>query len=158
MDISTYYFYAGSTYEAITKFLFNYRDVNMSIRTLKRRLSEYGLKKKNRTLSNDVISQIIQRQIQVPHVMCGYRGIWHLLKTADNISVTRDFLTKLLKEIDPEGSEMRCAHTMRRRKYILFGPNAVWHADRYDKLKAYGFPNHDAIDGFFRRVLWLNVT
>lgn len=52
----------------------------MSIRTLKRHLSEYGLKVKTRTLSNDVISQVNQREIQGPHVTRGYRGIWSYLK------------------------------------------------------------------------------
>lgn len=28
----------------------------------------------------------------------------------------------------------------------------------YDKLKPYGFPIHGAIDGFSRRILWLNVV
>ena len=150
-DILTYYLHAGYTYEAITKFLSNCHDITMSIRTL------FGLKKKDRTLSNDVISQLIQREIQGHH-MRGYRGIWHLLKTSYNISVTRDSVMKLLKEIDPVGSEMRRARTLRRRKYISPGPNAVWHADGCDKLKPYGFPIHGAIDGFSRRVLWLNVT
>ena len=130
----------------------------MSIRTLKRRFLEYGLKKKDRTLSNDVISQLIQREMQDPHVMLGYRGIWNLLKTSYNISVTRDSAMKLLKEIDSEGSKMRRARTLRRRKYILACPNAVLHTDGYDKLKPYGFLIHGAIDGFSRRVLWLNVT
>ena len=67
-------------------------------------------------------------------------------------------LTKYNKRIDPEGSEMRHACTLRRRKYISSGPNAVWHADGYDKLKLYGFPIHGAIDGFSRRVLWIDVT
>ena len=53
----------------------NYHDASMSIKTLKRRFSEYGLKKKDRTLSNDVISQLIQRDIPGPHIMRGYRGI-----------------------------------------------------------------------------------
>ena len=122
-DILTYYLYAGYTYEAITKFLSNYHDITMSIRTL------FGLKKKGRTLSNDVISQLIQGEIQGHHIMRGYRGIWHLLKTSYNISVTRDSAMELLKEIDPVGSEMRRARTLRRRKYISPGPNAVWHAD-----------------------------
>ena len=98
-DILTYYFYASYTYEAITKFLSNYHDVSVSIRTLKRRFSEYGLKIKDRTLSNDVISQLIQSEIQGPHIMHGYREIWHLLKTSYNISVTRDSVMKLLKEL-----------------------------------------------------------
>ena len=42
---------------------------------------------------------------------------------------------KFLKEIDSEGSEMRRARTLRRRKYISSCPNAVWYADGYDKLK-----------------------
>ena len=87
-----------------------------------------------------------------------YHGIWHLLKTSYNVIATRDFVMKLLKEIDPVGSEMRRARTLRRLKYISSGPNAVWHADGHDKLKPYGFSIHSAIDGFSRRVLWLNVT
>ena len=128
-DVLTYYFYAGYTYEAITRFLSKYYDVSMSIRTLKRCFSKYGLKKKDRTLSNDVISQLIQREIQGPHIMRGYRGIWRLLKTSYNISITRDSVMKFLKEIDPVRSEMWRARTLRRRKYISSGPNAVWHAD-----------------------------
>ena len=53
---------------------------------------------------------------------------------------------------------MRRARTLKRRKYISSGPNAVWYADGYDKFKPYGFPIHGAIDGFSRRILWLNVT
>ena len=44
-DTLTYHFYAGYTYETITKFLSNYHDVSMSIKTLKRRFSEYGWKR-----------------------------------------------------------------------------------------------------------------
>ena len=29
---------------------------------------------------------------------------------------------------------------------------------RYDKLKPYGFPIHDCIDEYSRRILWLKVT
>jgi hypothetical protein len=30
--------------------------------------------------------------------------------------------------------------------------------DGYDKLKPFGFPIHGVIDGFSRKILWLNVT
>ena len=108
-DILTYYFHDNYTYEVITKFFFKYHVVNMSIRTLKRRLSEYGLKKKDRRLSNDVVSQVIQREIQGPHFMRGYCGILHLLKTSCNISATRDSVMNLLKEIETDGLKMRRA-------------------------------------------------
>ena len=37
------------------------------------------------------------------------------------------------------------------------GPNFIWHIDGYDKLKPYGFCVHGAIDGYSRRILWLEV-
>ena len=33
----------------------------------------------------------------------------------------------------------------------------MWHIEGYDKLKPFGFPIHGAIDGFSRKVLWLNI-
>ena len=45
-----------------------------------------------------------------------------------------------------------------RRKYANPGPNNVWHIDGYDKLKPYGISIHGCIDGFSRRIMWLNVS
>lgn len=44
-----------------------------------------------------------------------------------------------------------------RRCYYSEGPSYVWHLDGYDKLKPYGFPIHGCIDGFSRKILWLEV-
>ena len=33
----------------------------------------------------------------------------------------------------------------------------MYHGD-HDKLKPFGFPIHEAIDGFSRKILWLEVT
>ena len=43
------------------------------------------------------------------------------------------------------------------RAYNSPGPNYCWHVDENDKLKPFGFPIHDAVDGYSRRVLWLYV-
>ena len=59
--------------------------------------------------------------------------------------------------INPGRVEERRNRRLHRRDYISPGPNFVWHIDGYDKLKPYGFPIHGAIDGFSRKVLWLNV-
>ncbi|XP_046851368.1 uncharacterized protein LOC124444760 [Xenia sp. Carnegie-2017] len=50
------------------------------------------------------------------------------------------------------------AKKLKRRNYLSYGPNQCWHIDGYDKLKPFGFPVHGAIDGFSRKVLWLEVT
>ena len=64
----------------------------------------------------------------------------------------------LLRELDPDGCQLRKRHKWKRRQYYNPGPNAVWHADGYDKLKPYGFPVHGCIDGWSRKLLWLVVT
>ena len=56
-----------------------------------------------------------------------------------------------LKEMDPEGTELRIKHQNP-------GPNYSWPIDGYDKLKCWGFPIHGAIDGFSRKILWLEIT
>ena len=64
----------------------------------------------------------------------------------------------VLKEIDPERTNIRQTRRLRRRKYVSEGPNSCWHADGYDKLKPYGFPIQGCTDGYSRRILWFKVT
>ena len=83
--------------------------------------------------------------------------MWNKLRTRYNITVPRDTVMRLLKEVDPVQSAYRKARKLQRRIYNSPGPNAAWHVDGHDKLKPYGFPIHGCIDGFSRKVLWLKV-
>ena len=49
-------------------------------------------------------------------------------------------------------------YRLRRRVYRSKGLNYLWHIDGYDKLKPFGFCVYGAIDGFSRRILWLEVA
>lgn len=62
-----------------------------------------------------------------------------------------------MRVIDPGGVERRKQKRLLRRQYAAPGPNFVWHIDGYDKLKPFGFAIHGAIDGFSRRIMWLEV-
>lgn len=77
----------------------------------------------------------------------------------EGLRVPRVIVEDMLKELDPEGTERRKAHRLKRRCYHNPGPNYMyaWHIDGY-KLKPWGFPIHGGIDGFSRKMLWLNVT
>ena len=66
-------------------------------------------------------------------------------------------MRQALKILDPAGVEARSRHCLRRRIYTCKGPNYIWYIDGYDKLKPYGFCIHGAIDGYTRRILWLEV-
>ena len=65
---------------------------------------------------------------------------------------------KMVCDKDTKGVQVRKRRRLRRRKYTSPGPNFVWHIDGHDKLKRYGFSIHGGIDGFSRRVLWLEVS
>ena len=60
--------------------------------------------------------------------------------------------------MDPDATAQRRKHRLKRRRYQNPGPNYAWHIDGYDKLKHWGFPIHGAIDGFSRKILWLEVA
>ena len=49
-------------------------------------------------------------------------------------------------------------HNLKGRVYVNEGPNAVFHADGYNKLKSYDFVIHGCIDRCNQKLLWLFVT
>ena len=66
-------------------------------------------------------------------------------------------MQRILKDIDPERTDSRRSHRLRKRVYRIPGPNNAWHIDGHDKLKPFGFAIHGAIDGYSRKILWLRV-
>ena len=156
-DLIRHYFNKGFTYEEIRLFLQTKHDITFSLRTLKKRLSDMGLKRKNVAYDINNVRNRIEEEIDGPGCSGGYRSVWHTLRL-EGMQVPRNVVQNTLKELDPEGCEVRRAKCLRRRQYRNPGPNHVWHMDGYDKLKPYGFPVHGCIDGFSRRILWLEVA
>ena len=161
--IIKYYFQRGFSYEEIIHFLVKRHDHEISYSTLLRRLKTYGLKRRdffNVDNSGEVLEAVRQRITEIIHGpgSCGgYRTVWHTLNM-EGLNVPRIIVEDILKEVDPEGCQLRKAHRLKRRTYHCLGPNDTWHIDGYDKLKPFGFPLHGAIDGFSRKILWLEVT
>lgn len=73
---------------------------------------------------------------------------------------------QILRQLDPQGVELRRRHRLQRRVYtskvnvlvgmcsmvmqlyiVMQGSNFCWHIDGYDKLSLYGFHIHGCIDG-----------
>ena len=152
-EIIDYYFTKGLRYVSILLFIKLYHNIDISLRTLKRRLSDYGLRKRNEETSGDQVKQIITNEVQGPSSLRGYRSMWNKLRTTYRITVPRETVMKILRDIDPEKSAQRKARKLLRRTYDSLGPNATWHVDGYDKLKPYGLPIHGCIDGFSRKIL-----
>ena len=80
----------------------------------------------------------------------------HLWKTG--LTVRRDDVRRAILQYDPDGVSRRKRRKLRRRKYFSAGPDNRWHIDGHDKLKSFGFSLHGCIDGFSKRLIWLEVS
>ena len=63
----------------------------------------------------------------------------------------------ILRELDPNGVAARLLRRLERRTYTVPGPNFIWHMNDYDKLKPFGLCISGCMDGFSRKIIWLNV-
>ena len=156
-ELITRYFNQGFEYREICALLSRRHGVNMSERTLRRRLALLGLTRCNRQYNMDVVRNTLLSLRDGPESSRGYHAMWHHLQMK-GVHVPRTVVENLMREIDPKGVEVRRAHRLRRRVYANAGPNDVWHCDGYDKLKPYGFPIHGCIDGWSRKIIWLYTT
>jgi hypothetical protein len=98
-----------------------------------------------------------QRELSASGVQLGYRALWRRIRRKYKAVVSRKTVMMALRQIDPVDSMSRKQHKLQRRVYYNKGPNYVWHIDGYDKLKPFGFSVHGCIDGFSRRIIWLEV-
>jgi len=133
----------------------------MSERTLYNRLEEFNLKRRgngNNIANVQRMEHAIMKELDGPNSLFGYRLMWDRLKTFHGLYVPRSLVMQCIRNMDPEGVEMRRSHRLKRRVYLSLGPNFCWHMDGYDKLKPYGFPIHGCIDGYSRKILWLKFV
>lgn len=151
-EVVRYYFFRGFTYEEIRKFLQINHGHEISITTLKRRIKAYGLRRRMPDYDVGQIRAAIENILDGYGSIQGYRAVWHTLQLK-GLRVPRIVVQEILREIDPEGTQLRKAHRLKRRVYHNPGPNYAWHCDGYDKLKPFGFPVHGCVDGWSRSAV-----
>ena len=131
--------------------------IYLSIRQLKRILANLGLGRRRNRSNIDDICRAMELELQGSGSRLGYRLMTRRLISEYNLIVDQEKVVELLKIMDPDGVSARSRHRLQRREYKTEGPNHVWHIDGYDKLKPFGFCIHGAIDGYSRRLMWLEV-
>lgn len=122
-------------------------------------IRQLGLSRKN--IEESAIEHILWAIIEELHSSgynLGYRSLWRNLVENYGLTVKRDTVYRILQIADPEGVEARLGRRLKRREYRSPGPNFIYHVDGYEKLKPFGFSIHAAIDGFSRKVLWLELA
>nr|XP_022287685.1 uncharacterized protein LOC111100282 isoform X2 [Crassostrea virginica] len=114
-----------------------------------------GLRRRHTEVDLDAVFTTAQMEIQ--NGCSGAENLRRTLKMKYHMNITRSISREIVKFLDAEGVKRRKQRRLRRRQYFSKGPNFVWHLDGYDKLKPYGISIHGCIDGFSRRVIWLEA-
>lgn len=65
----------------------------------------------------------------------------------------RETVRQLMRLLDRNGLDLR----LRQCIYVSRGLNYVWHVDGYDKLKPYNICVSGCINGFSRKMIWLEA-
>ena len=108
--------------------------LGVSVRTIRRRMSEYGLSVHSlyTQLSDQELDEIVS-DIQTLFPTCGNRQMQgHLLSRG--IRVQQGRVRDSQRRIDPSGSMLRRLRVINRRQYQVDGPLALWHIDGNHKL------------------------
>ena len=68
---------------------------------------------------------------------------------AHGITTEKEAVREILKILDPERVQLRSRHRLQRRKYKTAGPNHMAHQ--------WLLQTEGAVDGYSRRIMWLEV-
>ena len=93
-------------------FLEKFHGITVSLRTLKRRLAGHRLNKIGSDISDASFQVIIEREVNGPSSLKGYRNTWNKLRVTFDIKVPRDKVIEILHNIDPVNSALRKARKL----------------------------------------------
>ena len=130
----------------------------VSLRTIRRRMTEYHLSVKSRysTMDNDELDGVVKEmKEQFPN--SGYRIMDGLLRQ-QSIRIQQSRIREAMQRTDPNGTVVRFADMIHRRRYHVPGPQSLWHIDGNHKLIRWRIVVHGGIDGFSRLVVFLGCA
>lgn len=78
-----------------------------------------GLGRGRNDVSQGRLEELIRGQLDGAGCLVGYRSVWHSLRLVHSISVSRNRVANLMKEIDPVGVELRKRRRLRGRESVL---------------------------------------
>lgn len=150
------YFDLGMSYNNILSALLRRHGILISRKRLLQVLKDNRLGRRRNFADLDSVFDFVQQQLQGSGKMHGYR--WMFTKCRESgLKAKKEDVRMILAELDPEGSASRQKRRLYRRQYFSKGPNYIWHIDSYDKLKPFGVCINGCIDGYSRKLVWLNA-
>ena len=111
--------------------------IGASVRTIERRLHEYGLSVRSMFSSMENEDQVI-RSILLEFPNTGYRRMTGFLRSR-GLRIQKRRIREAMRRVNPAGVLLRALElrTIHRRRYQVPGPLALWHIDGNHKLIRY---------------------
>ena len=145
------YFMLNFNCSVIIAFLALGHGALLSLRHLKRILRRRSSRRRGQPSDGWDVIAAIEKELSGSGSSIGYGQMHQRLQISHHLQVDRETVRQIVKALDPDGVEIRSRRKLQRQKY------RSWHIDGYDKLKPFGFCIHGAIDGYSRRILWLQA-
>ena len=101
-----HYFRKEMSCQTVVHVLDACHDIQISLRTMKRKLKTMQLTK-SPNITDETVRHIIKRELRGPSAGHGYRFMWYKLKTKYGVQVRRSTVMKILREEDPAGTLLR---------------------------------------------------
>ena len=134
---------------------------SVSVKTISRRIEAFGMQEeivRHSQLSDEDLDVLVA-EIFTNFPNCGIRRMKGFLMSK-GFKVQWARIRDSMWRVDPTGLVLRTTqlNTVRRRKYSVPGTLALWHIDGNHKLIRWRFVVHGGIDGFSRRVVFLQCS
>uniref|UniRef100_A0A8C5A4A5 Integrase catalytic domain-containing protein n=1 Tax=Gadus morhua TaxID=8049 RepID=A0A8C5A4A5_GADMO len=131
------------------------KQLGVSKRTIRRRMTEYGLSVRQ-TYSN-ITDEELCRVIFQFISNCPNAGIRTVTGHLNSLGIR---VRQGLKAVDPVGNFLRGLqlNTVPRVPYSVPGPLSLWHIDGNHKLIRWKIVIHGGIDGYSRRIMFLSAN
>ena len=143
----------------------DYPEYPWSIPTLDRRLRHFDISYINKATTVDEIRTAVEKELEGPGKLLGYRAMNHKLRTEHHVCAPRNLVAEIVWDMDPEGVELRSVKKRKKipkKPFVSDGPNWTFSLDGHDKMM--GFQNstfplaiYGCLDTFSRKIIFLKV-
>lgn len=130
----------------------------VSTRTVERRMAKYGLSVSGTysNISDEELDNVV-RVAQSGHPGIGLRMLMGHMRSK-GLRIQWHRVRQSLLRTDPSGVHQRWRDSIRRRKYCVPGPLALWHIDGNHKLIRWRIVIHAGVDGYSRIPVYLHAS
>ena len=134
------------------------RMMNVSARTVRRRILQYGLESYTEysALTDSQLDEITSQFVHA-NPFSGRVSYQGFLRST-GLRVQQSRVRESLRRVDQRGMERRFRQALHSRQYSVCMPNSLWHIDGHHKLVRWRVVVHGGIDGYSRLVVFLKAS